>query len=288
MRTLIAAALAAAIPSPALPAEEMLRLEPTSPWNIDYADDSCALKREFGQAPDGALLELRQFAPDEAFSVLVAMDKHDFHLRPPKVRFLPEAEPRTIDRAMHFEDKRGMKAVKWYDRFAPEAPAPQLTPTPESDKGSKAPETAVNALEVASTFGRTVVLMTGEMHKPMEAMRACLDELITHWGVDAAAHRTLSQHAEPDAQLVWAREIQKYYPSEMLRQGKGAEVSVRMMVDAKGTPTECHIQIKSQDPMFEQTACEQMMRAARFKPALDAAGRPIASFWTTRIVYRIN
>jgi TonB family protein len=288
MRVLVAAAwLGIGLASAGARPEDVRKLEPTSPWNIDYAEDSCALKREFGPPASRALLELRQFEPGASFSVLVAMDGRDFHLRPPRVRFLPEPKPRTIDGAIHFEDGRGVKAVKWYDSLAPDEPAPTADDAKPKDADPRVREGAVSAIEVGGIFGSTVVLATGEMHKPMEAMRACLDELLTHWGIDAAAHRTLSRRASPDGQASWALELQDSYPRAMLLQEKSAEVRVRMMVGPDGKPTECHIQIKSQDPSFETTACREMMKAARFKPALDAAGNPIASYYITRIIYTV-
>ena len=281
------AALAASTAPSASRAEETRKLEPTSPWNIDYADDSCALKREFGAPADRALLELRQFAPGASFSVLVARAERSFRQRPPQVRFLPATKPRSIENALHFSNGAGMKAVKWYDSFVPTEPtSADAAVVAEADY--RVWEGAVSGLEVAGTFAPAVVLETGEMHKPMQAMRACLDELLTHWGVDVAAHRSLSRRVAPKGQAAWALEIQEAYPREMLLQERSGEVRVRMMVGADGKPTGCRVQIPSQDPSFEETACRKMMEAARFEPALDAAGNPIASYFLTRIIYRVN
>ena len=40
--------------------------------------------------------------------------------------------------------------------------------------------------------------------------------------------------------------------------------------------------------MFQQVACDTLMRYARFDPALDADGNTIASFYTTTIQYRVS
>ena len=290
MRVLTAVAMLAAstLSSPSR-AEEAHKLEPASPWNIDYADDSCALKREFGSSNDRVLFELRQFAPGDSFSVLVAAGEKRFRQRPPLVRFLPgELNPRTIDNALHFSDGAGMKAVRWRDPFVPSERRSNPADAVRSAADYKFWEGAVSGVEVAGTFAPAVALATGEMHKPMQAMRACLDELLTHWGIDAAAHRTLSRRAQPVSQASWALEIQDSYPREMLLREQSGEVRVRMMVGTDGKPTGCHVQIKSQDPSFEQTACREMMKAARFEPALDSGGKPIASYYVTAIIYRVD
>ncbi|HYD05839.1 MAG TPA: TonB family protein, partial [Reyranella sp.] len=127
-----------------------------------------------------------------------------------------------------------------------------------------------------------------EMHKPMEVMRACLDELLTHWGIDAAAQRTLTRKVKPLEQMEWAKDLQSAYPSNMLRKGQSGIVRVRLIVGPTGKPQTCHIQVPSDDPSFEQTACSRLMRSARFEPALDASGKAITSYYVTSILYLIN
>lgn len=45
---------------------------PTSPWNLDYADESCALTRAFADSEAEILLEMRQYSPADDFEVTVA------------------------------------------------------------------------------------------------------------------------------------------------------------------------------------------------------------------------
>jgi TonB family protein len=120
----------------------------------------------------------------------------------------------------------------------------------------------------------------------MAAMRTCLDELLEHWGLDAAIQRTLSRSAHPVDQMGWARRVQASYPPELLRAGRSGVVNIRLIIGADGKPVSCMSNKDSPDRAFEEHACETTMRAARFEPALDASGAPVASYFTTVIAYQ--
>lgn len=141
---------------------------------------------------------------------------------------------------------------------------------------------------MTGTFGRTLTLQTGSMHQPMEAMRTCLDELITHWGFDAAVQRTLSRPVKPIDQMGWSRRVLNSYPVDMLRAGRSGAAHIRLIVGADGKPTSCTAYKGSADPAFGEHACKTAMRYARFQPALDDGGAPVTSYLTTTVVYQTS
>ena len=149
-------------------------------------------------------------------------------------------------------------------------------------------ESRVTGITIRRAFNRTLFLKTGSMHAPMEAMRTCLDELMTHWGIDVEAHRTLSRRVQPVDQAAWAGEIQKRYPVQMLKEGMQGYLDIRLGISDQGKPTACHLQSPINDEAFESAACDSLMQHAKFEPALDAVGQPIASYYRTSIIYMIN
>ena len=79
MRTLVrtlmlAAAAACSTPGPAWAADPP-ELAPSSNWTLDYAEDSCALRRMFGQDKNQAYLELRRFEPGMGLQVTFASNR---------------------------------------------------------------------------------------------------------------------------------------------------------------------------------------------------------------------
>jgi hypothetical protein len=58
-----------------------------------------------------------------------------------------------------------------------------------------------------------------------------------------------------------------------------------MTVGPDGMPVSCAVRTGEADLAFERAACSTMMDYSRFQPALDASGAPVASYFTTTIVY---
>ena len=133
------------------------------------------------------------------------------------------------------------------------------------------------------SFKQDLRLRTGEMHRPMEAMRACFDELLTHWELDAEAQRTLSRRVAPVGMASWVPRIQASYPSNL--QGQGGRIRIWLVVGPEGKPMSCSVQLHISHTSFEEAACAAAMRHARFEPALDAQGSPIASYYGLTLVF---
>ena len=55
------------------------------------------------------------------------------------------------------------------------------------------------------------------------------------------------------------------------------------MVSAEGVPTKCAIQQATSSPEFTKLTCDLLVKRARFSPALDRDGKPVASFYTNSV-----
>ncbi len=200
-----------------------------------------------------------------------------------KVRFAPNGQLRLVPGMSRMTFQNGMVGVTWLESFLPLPLKPQVSALRISQRDAS--EKAVTGVELAGGIRPTIFLATGEMHTPMNAMRKCTDELVTHWGIDAAAQRTLLKEVKPLDQMKWAQVLQASYPTEMVAQSKSGIVRVRLMVGPDGRATSCHIQIPSQDPSFEEVTCKKLMKFSKFEPALDADGKPIASYFVTKVAF---
>ena len=61
-----------------------------------------------------------------------------------------------------------------------------------------------------------------------------------------------------------------------------SETTVRLFVNPEGRTTGCKILIASGNPLLDRQACEALARRARFEPARDKLGIPVAGSWTVR------
>ena len=265
----------------AAPAPENYRL--SAPWKIDRAENSCALMGVFVNDNSKVSLELRQFSQFDTFNTTVVSANFPGSLSNVEVRFLPDPKPHGNLQMVQQRFPDDTVSLTWLDSFLP-LPL-QLQSTSERASQRDANERTTIAIELSGSLKPTILLATGQMSAPMEAVRKCIDEMVTQWGIDAAAQRTLSKPLKPIDQGYWATVLQEKYPRDMLAEKKGAIVRVRLMVGANGRATSCHTAIPPQEPVFEAAACRVMMKVARFEPALDASGKPIASFFVTRAVF---
>ena len=282
---------------PARAADEPVRLAPSSPWQLDYADDSCRLARQFGEGERKNLLVIERFGPGDPIRVTVSGDTFR------RVRSGKEATLR-FGPAESEQDVAFMKG-DWGGTSALIFTGPlRIAPNTEQEEEAREALEEANQLhlfepasisperERAVTFVSVdvsgvpeVVFETGSLGESFAALRKCTDELLTHWGIDVKRHKSLSRKAVP------AGSPQKWltssdYPSSLLRKGAQGIVHFRLSVDKEGNVDGCHIQRSTRPQGFDDAVCHILARRARFEPALDAEGNPIASYYldTVRFV----
>lgn len=293
-RVVAAAALAVLALQPAWAADETLRLEPSSEWVLDYADERCSLHRRFGEADDSINLRIDWFGP---------LPTHRILLVGPAV---PHARMPTSDLAFRFTPDPGMRpttgingtfldqpAVSFGTSFLPYDPEEtgERKSKIEDIRDSAVPKPAdaefernARSLEVTFENGDGVLLELGSMAKPLAALRTCMDNLQSVWGLDPAVQAHLSRRAVPKPSTV--RRVQRRYPPRMAMGGINAFVPVRVMVDARGEVTDCVVQSEGIEEAFTDAVCDGLARG--YEPALDVDGNPVASVFPTSVIYLIQ
>jgi protein TonB len=72
------------------------------------------------------------------------------------------------------------------------------------------------------------------------------------------------------------------YPVDALRAGEQGVVGFRLDVDPAGRVTGCTVTASSGSAILDSATCAIMRRRARFVPAEDAEGKPVAGYWDSR------
>jgi hypothetical protein len=276
--------------SPVLAADAPLILKPASPWEMNYDDDTCALRRMFGDPGNQVFLELRRFSPDARFQISVMGERLSTRGDILQYRFEPSDTWQDGDgpfRAKIGSDLDGYIFRGWIipDPVEPELPSGKVDPNEDAvvaDAFAK-----VTGFSVSGGFTQEVTLKTGPLLAPHRAMQLCLDQMLTRWGIDPHAHKTLTRKAVPKDYLAFVRRIQAYYPAAMLVRRKSGVINIRLGISETGGVSECRIQLELSEPEFERGACLKL-RGAHFEPALDKDGHAIASYWANTIVYLVN
>jgi TonB family protein len=78
------------------------------------------------------------------------------------------------------------------------------------------------------------------------------------------------------------------YPAEALRDGAEGAVGVYLRVDAAGAVVACTVTTSSGWKSLDDATCALMGQRARFIPALDLAGRPVAASYSLRYRWAIE
>lgn len=277
-------------------AQDGLVFEPSSPWTLDYDDDSCALRRLFGEGEDQAYLEMRRFAPGLGLQTIIGSKR--MNARQPvdfKYRFSSDAEWREATLGNELIMDNGFNGVLFDPSFvsfpeidALEDPVERAAQYKAVDMRAAEQQAAakIDSITLRGAFHRQLTLRLGGFAAAISAMNDCVDDLTTHWGIDVEAHKTLTRGATPVNLPEVGRMID--YPPIMLREGVPGMVNIRLAVDETGQVTACHIQMPLADPAFEETSCADIQHELDFDPALDKDGKPIASYWVTKVHFKIG
>ena len=263
---------------------EAVTLTPLNSWNLDYSEDSCALRRGFSDGTSSVFLEMRQFAPEGEFRFTVYSNEMEPHQGDVEYLLHPEDQPRFASSVLSIAIGESGRGVIFDGGlgFRPESPDQNVALTSEQ---IAAWESRIVGISLLNAFEQPVRLETGSMHEPLNAMRQCMDELLTHWNIDVAAHRTLKRRAEPVRYERLLRQMWHSYPAREAGGGYQAALRLRLIIGTNGRVAECHVQTGIGLEAFSDSACLTLRQYGRFEPALDANGEPIRSYWTTSVSY---
>ena len=292
MRRTILALAALAITIAATPAQaKVVEIAPSSPWNVDYAEDKCRLIRFFGEGENQHYLAFQQYWPAREFGLTVAGAALD------RFRSLARTEVRF------FEDQQPMRTTPFtgsVEGFGTGVIFSTLridTGEAETSKLGETGQPGLPQLDVA--FGRNVQFLeiqqgnravrleTGALNAAFQALNQCTLDLLREWGLDPERHLTAQSTPRWINEAALVRKIVADYPRDALAQGEQAILRMRVIVSAEGTVESCTLIKATNTIRLDSPACEVMQRA-QFEPARDTNGQPFRSLFVTSITYRIG
>lgn len=268
--------LAAVVASTAA-AQDALVLEPSGDWTLDYAEDSCALRRTFAQDGVGADLEILQQAPGAYFRVTVTSATLGLSRAKAKVRFEPDSRPQ-VPAYLVSEQLGERQSVEFTDSLQQNVFGASQPFVGWRDSTRDQREKSITALSIEEGFDRNIALATGEMHEPMEALRVCMSDLYGSWGVDLEAHENLAEPLRPQNGAQIARQVRHLVPDDFLRTDADLPAVVRTVVGPDGRVKRCHVALADWPEQVSAEICDLVTREARFFPARDRTRKPIASY----------
>ncbi|WP_197273774.1 energy transducer TonB [Porphyrobacter sp. AAP60] len=289
-RTILALAALAITATPAFGAEPVV-VQPSSAWNLDYADDKCMLTRLFGDGDSTHFLAFQQYWPAREAGVTVAGPSFS------RFRSLARTEVRFFDGHQPFRTTPFTGSVGGFGTGVIFSNLRPGSGEPEANKLGETGQPGLPQLDVnfgqqmqfveLQQGGRTVRLQTGAMDEAFKALNQCTLDLLGEWGLDPERHLTAQSKARWLNEEALVRKILSSYPRDALAQGEQAIMRMRVIVTAEGAVESCTLIKATNTIRLESSVCDVMQRA-RFEPARDANGQPFRSLFATSVTYRIG
>ncbi len=286
---MMCAALAVLGSTPAQAADALI-LEPTSAWSVDARPESCALRRSFGTPDKEVVLELDNFSMGNALQVSLIGTEIEAAKSYPATSFLPDDQVKEQTGAFYFALSGGRKGFFFFDRSG-------LQRHSSADaQGISAPETGaphkreaeITGLLVSGAFQNEVILQTGAMSGPMDALRRCLANLAVSKGLNPKTLFNLSRLPSPKDPQKKLQKAFMQYPPELVRKNLSAPILVRALIDETGKAVSCEVKDVGQDKRFDKLVCGALMDVKSYDPALDADGKPVKAYYEALHVYRLH
>ena len=273
-------------------------LKPVGNWVLDYGENRCRIVRTFARDEGGetTLLFFEQYDPKTPFIWLVAGEavpnrsRVSVHFGPVNDEFevagrgVKFGDFDNVVRGRSFKD-RGDRAAQLAKAIKSREAAPGESLTPEQEEPDTTAE--IQWLDIEPGTKRAVRIPLAEMGQVAAAMEDCITNLIEHWGIDRASQDTVDKPPTMTNVGDIANRVMRDYPSKALRKGRGAEIMLRLVVEADGTASQCVRTDITDAEYFDQTLCDLVMKRGEFEPARDSKGKPLRYYLIQKIRYEI-
>jgi len=293
---LAAVAMVPSLASAATP----IHLAPSTPWVLDYAENSCRLLRRFGQGNDSTTLAFESEAPD-SLDLLIIGQPLKTGRDEVAVKFLPSRSTAMTGRVDETREgkvpsvlingvqqvsddfvaaakkrRSGLKVNADTMRFEEKAAY-------RAERGAFAANTT--AVEIDARRNSPVVLDTGSLGQAIKSFDQCSRDSLRDWGVDPDLEDRIVKPARSDVRQWFSPDD---YPKDMLARGQESVVKVRVLVDATGRVTKCTTISHFNAPEFDRITCAKFVQRVHFKPAELADGTKVPSYYVNKVIFRIG
>ena len=293
--SLLAATAMAASPAGALAQDKTQRFKPTGQWALDYGEDYCRLSRSFSDGKDDLALALERVEPgtfmrmilvSDAIKPFRSADEIGWHFTP------ADAERKARYTRSVTEDGKAFYNLGPVTIANPGAivrltsgDPGDIPPPPPYDRSKElAAAKSSTGFILASGLTEPVQVETENLEAPIGALQACADDLAKTWGLDPAKLRAQTSPVIPDDRgSGWLPQGTIEF-ADFAKLGGGAN-QLRLMVDASGKPTSCHVHWPTLSQATNDKICKILMSKANFTPAKDADGAAMAGYFVSSPIF---
>lgn len=259
-------------------AERVTQLSPVSPWQVEWAPQSCRASRGFGDKDHPSLLVIERFGPTQNFNVvIIGRDLLSLEWENQATVYFGDNIKRVIDQPV-LGIAKDRRTTLFFRASLVDQPAEGVGQVPVEL------ERAVDHISI-KTPTKTIIFSTGPLDKMFKEVNRCAEDLFRVWNLDKEEQFRLSRHVTPTLSPgTWFTTSD--YPIKQLMKGNSAMLTFTVLVSAEGEALDCIIPRAYGDEAFQALTCDLLKQRAHFIPALDFRGDAVKSvyFGTVRWV----
>lgn len=268
-------------------AAKTLELEPSTEWKRREYDDKCRMSRVFGEGEDSVTLWIDQGGSQPHYN-LTLIGRPMRYPAGPAVRIRFGQEPEVIRSYISAKSSKGRPVLRMFGvtitqpdnmKRGEDEDVPEIAIT-ESDANN------IDALYIRYAIVEPVTLKLGPMAAPLAFLQGCGERLEL---LLSEAGRALSAEAKPPTALDPDRWLNAGdYPNYLAKAQMEGTLKYRLTVSKTGRATSCFITQSNKPQLFDDAMCLGLMKGARFEPAFNAQGEPIASYYIGSVTFNMR
>lgn len=253
-------------------AAEPAAWQPAGPWQLDQQPDQCTLLRPFEANGQRLVLQVQPNLYSTLHSFKLGSETALAAGRNGAIAFaLGDGMPHKYHAMLEATIDGRQRVLRW-----------------TTEKALSFPDILVDdqIVQIGGEAGFDGRMIWQGAKRAFTALRTCQDQVAQAKGEDAAARRAYKRELEPLGNPGrWVTD-DDYPPSARKRMFEG-DAGFRLAVDRMGSVTNCEIISSSGFAILDETTCQLVKMRARFAPALDANGEPVASSYSNRVRWRV-
>ena len=243
-------------------------IEPASNWNLALNAHQCEMKRPMGNGKTAAEVSFATFGTDPLPNLTITLPRGTF-LRKEGDLFIVADDGVSVP--AHFERDFD---VNFRNRAKITLPRDQFQRFLSS-----------NQLLVTNLAGKPVTLTIGGSDKVFQSFAQCESDLHMFLGVKP---EDLAKIATPAVGAPGYIVHGSDYPAEAIAARQQGDAIVMWEIGKDAVIRNCHVVQSSTFPLLDQASCDALLKHGKYlEPAKDAAGNPVISWSTRRMVWRL-
>ena len=242
-------------------------LQPTAKWAVNYGATQCTAQRPYGPASAPVTLGIVPSVSGGTYVLQVGEQE----MGP---RFAQESDD-TVD----FGAGAIPSAAIYFGANGVKMRAHQYRISATQMEQARA---AANV--TLRGKGATFEFALTDMPAVLDALRTCTADLQRTWNVGAVTGKQVTPIGDVHA-LFTSNDL----PRTAMDKQQPERARYQLLVDEKGAVAGCDILVPSGSALIDTEGCQLVSERARFKPAVDAAGKAVRGVWTSPpVTWRTN